>query len=89
MFGTLTTSNDKNGSGKYSTPRRRKKQSTATKPEFSYLTSNDKRLGFDNAQDPIYYIFQCVESQSITSLAKEFVEDSFFQITEFVSKVIK
>ena len=61
----------------------------AHKDEFKYLNKKDRRMRFNNAQDPIYYVFDVVENRSISTLAKEFVEDSLFEITNFVSKIIK
>ena len=45
-------------------------------------------MRFNNSQDPIYYVFDCIENRPITTLAKEFVKDSFHEITNFVSKVV-
>lgn len=56
--------------------------------EFNYLESKDRRMRFNNAQDPIYYIFDCIENRPIKVLAKEFVKDSVFDIMNFVSKVV-
>lgn len=85
--------NEKNGSGKYSTPRRRKKRKTAEEinlDEFSYLNSSeDLTMQFSRAQDPIYVLFAKVEAKSIPGLMKDFVKDSFFEVASFVSKVIK
>ena len=56
--------------------------------EFNYFKSNDRRMRFNNSKDPIYYVFDCIENRPMTVLAKEFVKDSFFEITNFVSKVV-
>ena len=45
-------------------------------------------MRFNNAKDPIYYIFDCVENRPVKTLAKEFVKDTFFDIANFVSKVV-
>ena len=42
-----------------------------------------------NSKDPIYYVFDVIENRPIKTLAKEFVKDSFFEITNFVSKVVR
>ena len=64
------------------------------KKEFSiedikYLEKKDKRMRFNNAQDPIYYVFECIENRPIKTLAKEFVRDSFMDIANFVSRVVR
>lgn len=59
-----------------------------TLKEFNYLESRDKRMRFNNSQDPIYYVFDCIENRPIKVLAKEFVKDSFFEAVNFVSKVV-
>lgn len=63
---------------------RRKAHSAA---EFKYLENKDKRMRFNNSQDPIYYVFDCIENRPVSVLAKEFVKDSFFEVVNFVSKV--
>lgn len=86
------THNDRNGSGKYSTLRRRKKRkNTETdSQEFSYLNSSvDLTMQFTTTRDPIYMVFEKLEDRSIPVLMTEFVKDSFFEITKFVSKVMK
>ncbi len=65
-------------------PTRRKK----TAAEFEYLKAKDKRMRFNNSQDPIYYVFDCIENRPISVLAKEYVKDSIFEVINFVSKVV-
>ncbi len=66
-------------------PSRRRKSSIK---EFKYLENKDKRMRFNNSQDPIYYVFDCIENRPVTTLAKEFVKDSFFEAINFVSKIV-
>ncbi|MBP3847749.1 hypothetical protein J6I39_08380 [bacterium] len=56
--------------------------------EFRYLQHKDRRMRFNNSQDPIYYIFDCIENRPISKLAKEFVEDAIFDTMNFISKVV-
>lgn len=56
--------------------------------EFNYLEQKDKQMRFNNARDPIYYVFDCIENRPITTLAKEFVKDSLFETVNFISKVV-
>ena len=56
--------------------------------DYNYLSRKDKRMRFNNSKDPIYYVFDCIENRPIKTLAKEFVKDSFFEIANFVSKVV-
>ena len=58
------------------------------KDSLVYLNKNDRRMRFNNSRDPIYYVFDCIENRPIKTLAKEFVKDSFFEIANFVSKVV-
>lgn len=83
--------NQKNGDGKYSTPRRRKKRKNTENPEeFSYLNSSmDLTMQFTTVRDPIYFVFEKIEDRSVSALMTEFVKDSFFELTKFVSKVLK
>lgn len=80
--------NDKNGSGKYRCPRRRKrKQQEEKEKEFKYLDNLDPRMRFNNAKDPIYFAFEYLEKRSLPELMGDFIQDSFFEIANFVSKV--
>lgn len=56
--------------------------------EFKYLEHKDRRMRFNNSQDPIYYIFDCIENRPVSKLAKEFVEDAIFDTINFISKVV-
>ena len=64
-----------------------RKRNTQPK-EFKYLEARDRRMRFNNAQDPIYYVFDCIENRPVSTLAKEFVKDSIFEVMNFVSKVV-
>jgi len=67
------------------TRRANKKQSVEN---FNYLKNKDRRMRFNSSQDPIYFVFDCIENRPITTLAKEFVKDSFFDTVNFVSKIV-
>ncbi len=56
--------------------------------EFKYLEHKDRRMRFNNSQDPIYYIFDCIENRPVSKLAKEFVEDTIFDVMNFISKAV-
>ena len=56
--------------------------------EFKYLENRDRQMRFNTSQDPIYYIFDCIENRPVTTLAKEFVRDSFFEAVTFISQVV-
>lgn len=76
QFGSLTRRNKKRNSKGFSIE------------DYCYLEKSDRRMRFNNSKDPIYYVFDCIENRPIKTLAKEFVKDSFFEITNFVSKVV-
>ena len=75
QFGSLTTQ----------TRRRRSKKAQEM---ANILERKDKRMRFNNSKDPIYYVFDCIENRPIKTLAKEFVKDSFKDITNFISSAI-
>ena len=56
--------------------------------DFKYLENKDRRMRFNNSQDPIYFVFDCIENRPVRVLAKEFVKDSFFEACNFVSKIV-
>lgn len=89
---TLATKmeNNRDGNGRFKPLKRKRKNSkVVTTPEFSYLENNDIRMRFNQSKDPIYAAFDYLEKRSVTQLAGDFVKDTFFEITNFVSKVIK
>jgi len=55
---------------------------------YKFIGKKDRRMRFNNSKDPIYYIFDCIENRPVTTLAKEFVRDTFFDISLFVSRVV-
>jgi len=69
-------------------PYNKRKNATCSIEDFNYLARRDKRMRFNNARDPIYYVFDCVENRPVSTLAKEFVKDTIFEITNFVSRVV-
>lgn len=84
--------NDKNGNGKYSGLRRRKKRIKDNKQvaSFSYFrNSKDMTMTFSNAKDPLYLAFEVLDERPLPKLMSEFVQDSFYEIAKFVSKVTK
>ena len=90
MQSLLTTTNEKNGNGQYRPLRKRNKSKKAGKSRgFRYLANNDLRMQFNTTKDPIYFAFECLEERSIPQLMGDFIQDSFFEITNFISKVTK
>ena len=90
-----TTGNSHNetaGNGQFGSLTRRKKGNKRGQgfsiEDYNYLAKVDRRMRFNNSRDPIYYVFDCIENRPIKTLAKEFVKDSFFEIANFVSKVV-
>ena len=84
--------NETSGNGQFGSLTRRKtvykKSKEFSLEDYNYLAKSDRRMRFNNAKDPIYYVFDCIENRPIKTLAKEFVKDSFFDIAKFVSKVV-
>lgn len=91
LLSTRPTTNEKNGNGRYSTLRKRKRRKKEEKKsaEFSYLKSSiDLTMKFNTSADPIYFAFETLENRSVPELMSDFVKDYFFEITNFVSKVM-
>lgn len=90
---TAESNNNTSGNGQFGTLTRRKKQQIEANEfnieDFNYLAQKDRRMRFNNSKDPIYYVFDVIENRPISTLAKEFVKDSFFEITNFVSQVVR
>lgn len=85
------TFNEKQGSGRYRPLRKRKNKKSQEEidNEFNYLSATDSRMRFNNSRDPIYFAFEYLDNRSLPQLMNDFIQDSFFEITNFVSKVIK
>ena len=86
--------NNTAGNGQFGalTRRRRNKRNSDNGfsiEDYCYLDKSDRRMRFNNSKDPIYYVFDVIENRPISTLAKEFVKDSFFEITNFVSKDVR
>ncbi len=93
LAATADSHNDTSGNGQFgSLTRKRRGNKRNTQgfsiENYSYLDKRDKRMRFNNAKDPIYYVFDCIENRPVTTLAKEFVKDSFKDIIHFVSTVV-
>lgn len=85
-----STSKDRDGNGRYKPIRKRNpKKTEENSQEFAYLDKIDTRMRFNNSKDPIYFAFDYIEKRSVLQLAGDLVKDSFFEITNFVSKVVK
>lgn len=91
LSATADSHNETSGNGQFGslTRKRGKKKATGFSIEdFNYLAQKDRRMRFNTAKDPIYYVFDCLEDRPITTLAKEFVKDSVKDVINFVSRVV-
>ena len=57
--------------------------------EANVLSQADRRMRFNSSRDPIYAAFDYVENRSVPALAGDLVRDSFNEIVNFVSKVVR
>ena len=89
ILATTNTSKDKDGNGRHTPLARVKKEAKEEVQEFVYMDKVDSRMRFNNSKDPIYFAFEYLENRSVGQLMGDFVKDSFFEITNFVSKVVK
>ena len=55
--------------------------------QMNFLGKKDKRMRFNNAQDPIFYAFNVLDERSLVDLMKDFVNDTIFEVSNFVSKI--
>lgn len=90
---TNELNNNTGGNGQFGSLTRRKTKKRNSQEfnieDYNYLEKKDRRMRFNNSRDPIYYVFDVIENRPIKTLAKEFVKDSFFEIANFVSKVVR
>jgi hypothetical protein len=66
-----------------------KKDKVFDTKNIAYIHKPDKQMRFNNASDPIHYVFNVLENRPLPVLAKEFVKDSLFDVTNFVSKIVR
>lgn len=92
MLATMAEShNNTSGNGQFGTLLRKRNKKSGKEfdiENYNYLQKKDRRMRFNNSKDPIYYVFDVIENRPIKTLAKEFVKDSFFEIANFVVKVV-
>ena len=91
---TGNSQNETSGNGQFGSLLRKRAQEHKDETVFNtedieLINKADRRMRFNNAKDPIYYVFDVIENRPIKTLAKEFVKDSFFEIANFVTNVIK
>lgn len=90
ILAATQTSKDRDGNGKYKPLVRAKKAKKAqAAAEFDYLDKMDTRMRFNNSKDSIYFAFEYLEKRTVAQLAGDFVKDTFFEISSFVSRVVK
>ena len=50
------------------------------KDNIEYLNKKDRRMRFNNAKDPIYYVFDKIENRPLLDIIKEFFKDTIKSI---------
>ena len=55
--------------------------------QMKFIGKKDKRMRFNNAQDPIFYAFNVLDERSLVDLMRDFVNDTMFEVSSFVSKI--
>ncbi|MDR1168586.1 MAG: hypothetical protein LBK53_06850 [Heliobacteriaceae bacterium] len=86
------TQNETNGNGQFGSLLRKKNNKNDNifdTEKIDYINKPDRRMRFNNSQDPIYYVFDVIENRPLKTLAKEFVKDSFFEIANFVTEIVR
>jgi len=85
--------NETSGNGQFGSLLKKKNKRTADVEfnieDYCYLEKSDRRMRFNNSKDPIYYVFDVIDNRPMKSIAKEFVKDSFFEIANFVTSVVR
>ena len=77
----------------YSAIERNKKPAGALEiPEdfhFYYLNKKDRQMRFNNGGDPIYAVFDRIDSRPLSKIARDFVKELKNDAIKFVSTVLK
>ena len=77
----------------YSAIERNKKPAGALEiPEdfkFYYLNKKDRQMRFNNGGDPIYAVFDKIDSRPLSKIAKDFVKELKDDTIKFISTALK
>ena len=57
--------------------------------DFYYLNKRDRQMRFNNAGDPIYYIFDKIDNRPLSKIAADFVKELKDDTIKFISSVLK
>ena len=75
----------------YSAIERNKKPAGALEiPEdfdFYYLNKKDRQMRFNNAKDPLYYIFDGMEQKPMKAVIRDFVKDIVTDLKRYYKKL--
>ena len=52
-----------------------------------YLKKKDKQMRFNNAKDPVYYIFDGMEDKPFKAVIKDFVKDIVGDVKKYYKKL--
>jgi len=97
MLTAAQTDPNTNGNGQFGSLLRNRKRRKYVDPttitsenleDYTFIGTNDRRMRFNNTQDPIYYVFGVIENRPISTLAKEFVKDTFKDVCSYVTSNI-
>ena len=56
---------------------------------FYYLNKKDRQMRFNNGGDPIYAIFDKIDSRPLSKIARDFVKELADDSIRFVSTLLK
>ena len=52
-----------------------------------YLNKKDRQMRFNNAKDPLYYIFDGLEERPLDAVIKDFVKDIVGDVKKYYKKL--
>lgn len=52
-----------------------------------YLNKKDRQMRFNNAKDPVYYIFDGMEDKPLKAVFKDFVKDIVGDVKKYYKKL--
>lgn len=94
---TCQMDNNTSGNGQFGSLLRKRKRNKKVNSrmvtsynleDYTFIGKNDRRMRFNNSKDPIFYVFDVLEDRPITTLAKEFVRDTFKDTFKMVKDAI-
>ena len=70
-------------------PFEKRDYSEALKKSLNDIDNRNIRLKFKNTEDPIKLVFDSIDQTSLSTLTKDFIQESFTDLVSFISRMCR